>query len=196
MTISASDIAKLREKTGLGMMECKKALEEAGGDETKALEVLRKKGAAKAASKSERVVREGVVESYVHDNKIGVLVEVLAETDFVAKNDDFKSFVHDIALHIAASNPKYVSSSDVPTNEVEEEKKNLMAQDDMKGKPKEIAEKIVEGRIKKYFEQICLLDQPFIKDQDKTVGELLNGTIQKIGENIVISRFVRFELGN
>ena len=196
MTISASDIAKLREKTGLGMMECKKALEEAGGDETKALEVLRKKGAAKAASKSERVVREGVVESYVHDNKIGVLVEVLAETDFVAKNDDFKSFVHDIALHIAASNPKYVSSSDVPTNEVEEEKKNLMAQDDMKGKPKEIAEKIVEGRIKKYFEQICLLDQPFIKDQDKTVGELLNGTIQKIGENIVISRFVRYELGN
>ncbi len=194
--IKAADIAKLREKTGLGMMECKKALEEANGDENKAMDFLRKKGAAKAASKSEREVKAGMVEAYVHDNKIGVLVEVLAETDFVAKNDDFKSFVHDIALHIAAANPKYLSSNDIPTNEVEEEKQNLLEQDDMKGKPKDIAEKIVEGRIKKYCEQICLLDQPFIKDQDKTIGDLLNALIQKIGENIVISRFVRYEIGN
>jgi len=194
--IKATDIAKLREKTGLGMMECKKALEEADGDEKKAMEVLRKRGAAKAASKSERVTKSGVIEGYVHDAKIGVLVEVLTETDFVARNDDFKKFVHDVALHIAASAPRYLEESEIPSEELAREKKDLLEQDDMKGKPEEIAEKIVEGRLKKFKQEICLLDQPFIKDPDKTVGELLTALVAKIGEKIVISRFIRYELGN
>jgi len=193
--ISAKDIAQLREKTGLGMMECKKALTEADGDETRAMEILRKRGATKAASKAERKTCAGVIESYVHDGKIGVLVEVLAETDFVVRNDDFKAFIHDIALHIAAAAPKYVSESDVPSEEIDKEKEALLGQDDLRGKPAEIAEKIVEGRLKKFKQEICLLDQPFIKDPDKTIGELLIALVAKTGEKIVISRFVRYQLG-
>lgn len=193
--IKASDIAKLREKTGLGMMECKKALEECQGDEDKAQELLRKKGATKAASKAERVTKWGLIECYVHDGKIGVIVEILTETDFVARNEDFKSFAHDIALHIAASAPKYVSREDVPSSEVEAERKALLSQDDLKGKPAEIAEKIVEGRIGKFYEENCLLEQTFIKDQDKTIGDMLTASIAKIGEKIVISRFTRYQLG-
>ncbi len=193
--IKASDIAKLREKTGLGMMECKKALTEAGGDETKALQILKKKGAAKAASKAERVTRSGLIEAYVHNGKIGVLVEVLTETDFVAKNKDFTDFVHDIALHIAASSPKYVARQDVPEAELKKEKEELSSQDDLKGKPGDIVEKIVEGRLNKYFQEVCLLEQPFIKDPDKTINELLTELIAKIGEKIVISKFMRYQLG-
>jgi elongation factor Ts len=193
--IKASDIANLREITGLGMMECKKALEEANGDQNKALDFLKKRGATKAASKSDRSVKAGVIEAYVHDSKIGVLVEVLAETDFVTRNQDFKDFVHDIALHIAASSPIYVSTEDVPSEEVEKEKSALLEQDDLKGKSKEIAEKIVEGRIKKYYGEICLMEQSFIKDPDKKISDLLNAIIAKIGEKIVISRFIRYQIG-
>lgn len=193
--ISASDIAKLREKTGLGMMECKKALTECGGDEAKAMDLLRQKGATKAASKSERTTSAGLIEAYVHDGKIGVLVEILTETDFVARNDDFKKFIHDVALHIAASAPKYVSREEVDAAEIAKEKEALLNQDDMKGKPKEIAEKIVEGRMGKFYEEICLLEQPFIKDPDHKIGDLLTDLIAKIGEKIVISRFTRYQLG-
>ncbi len=193
--IKASDIASLREKTELGMMECKKALEEAKGDESQALEILRRKGASKAASKAEREVKSGIIEAYVHDSKIGVLLEVLTETDFVAKNEEFKQFVHDVALHIAASEPKYIESKEIPADLIEKEKDILLSQDDLKGKPKEIAEKIINGRMNKFYEQVCLLNQTFIKDQDKTIEDLLNSLIQKIGEKIVISRFVRYQIG-
>lgn len=193
--ITAKDIAQLREKTGLGMMECKKALTEADGDENKAIEILKKRGITKAASKAQRVVNSGVIEGYIHDGKIGVLVEVLTETDFVARNDDFKAFVHNLALHIAASNPRYVSASDIPKDEIDQEKKELLGHDDLKDKPAAIADKIIEGRMKKYYEVICLLNQPFIKDQESTINELLNALIAKIGEKIVITRFVRYQLG-
>lgn len=195
MAITVSEIASLRNKTGLPMMECKAALIEADGDEEKAIEVLKKKGFAKAAKKSERETKSGLIETYVHDGKIGVLLEVLTETDFVAKNDDFKEFVHDVALHIAAMNPKYISKAEVPANEIEKEKASLIEQVKATGKPENIAEKIVEGKLGKYFEEICLLEQPFIKDPDKTIGDLLTGLIAKIGENIIIGRFARFELG-
>ena len=195
MAIKASDIASLRNKTGLPMMECKAALEEANGDEDKACEILRKKGFAKAAKKAERETKSGLIETYVHDGKIGVLLEVLTETDFVAKNEEFKQFAHDVALHIAAMNPKYVSKDNVPEEDVLREKAILIEQVKAEGKPENIAEKIVEGKLNKYFEEICLLSQPFIKDQDKTIGTLLTDLIAKIGENIQISRFARFELG-
>ena len=193
--IKASDIAKLREKTGLGMMECKKALEECGGDDSKAIELLRKKGAAKAASKAERETKSGLIECYVHDGKIGVVLEVLTETDFVARNDDFKDFVHDVALHIAASAPTCVSRDDVNAEVVAEEKKILLEQDDLKGKPQEIVEKIVDGRLGKFYEENCLMEQAFIKDPDKKIADILTALIAKIGEKIVISRFVRYQLG-
>lgn len=195
MTIPVSCIASLRNKTGLPMMECKAALVEAGGDEDKAIEILKKKGFAKAAKKADRETKSGIIETYVHDGKIGVLLEVLAETDFVAKNEDFKEFVHDVALHIAAMGPKYLAKENVPTEELEKEKANLIEQVKATGKPAEIAEKIVEGKLGKFYEEICLLDQKFIKDPDKTIGELLTALIAKIGENIIISRFARFELG-
>ena len=193
--ITAKEIAQLRAKTGLPMMECKKALVEADGSEEKALEVLKKRGALKAASKIDRATKSGLIESYVHNGQIGVLVEVLTESDFVAKNEEFKNFVHDVALHIVASDPKYVKKEDVPAAELEKEKNDLIDQAKSEGKPEEIAKKIVEGRLGKFYSEICLLDQPFVKDQDKTIGDLLTEKIAKIGENIVISRFVRFELG-
>ncbi|MFA4996060.1 MAG: translation elongation factor Ts [Patescibacteria group bacterium] len=195
MTITAKQIAEFRAKTGLPMMECKKALTETSGDEEKALEFLRKKGIVKAAEKSERDTKAGLIESYIHNGgRIGVLVEVLSETDFVAKNEEFKSFVHDIALHIAAVNPKYVSKEEVPAEEIKEQKKNLEEQVAGENKPAEIVEKIISGKLEKYYSEICLLNQPYVKDPDITVGELLSSKIQKIGENIVISRFVRFEI--
>lgn len=196
MNITAAQIAEFRKKTGLPMMDCKKALVEAGGDEAKAIEVLRKKGIAKADSKSERTTKAGLIESYIHNGgQIGVLVEVLSETDFVAKNEEFKTFVHDVALHVAASNPLYVSREDVPAEKLEEEKKILVEQVKAEGKPEEIAKKIVEGKLGKFYSEICLLEQPFVKDPDSTVGDLLTALVAKIGENIVISRFVRFEIG-
>jgi len=194
--ITAQMIANFRKKTGLPMMECKKALIETGGDEEKAIEYLRKRGVTKAAEKSERTTKSGLVESYVHGGKIGVLVEVLSETDFVAKNEEFISFAHDVALHIAAASPKYLSKKDVPEEEIEEERKIFMEQLAGEKKPADIMEKIVNGKIEKFYSEICLLNQPFVKDQTMTVGELLTSKIAKIGENIVISRFCRFEIGN
>jgi len=197
MTITAKQIAELRAKTGLPMMECKKALVEANGDEKTAIEILKKKGLSKAAAKSERATKAGLIESYIHNGgRMGVLVEVLSETDFVAKNEEFKSFVHDVALHIAAMNPKYISKNEIPKEELESEKNILIEQVKAEGKPAEIAEKIVEGKLNKYFSEICLLEQSFVKDQDMTVGDLLGQKIAKIGENIIISRFVRFEIND
>jgi elongation factor Ts len=196
MNITAQQIAELRAKTGLPMMECKKALVEAGGDEARAIEELKKRGVAKAASKSERATKAGLIECYVHNGgKIGVMIEVLAETDFVTKNDEFKEFVHDLALHIAAMEPKYLSKDDVPANEVEEEKSIMEGQLKDSGKPQEIIEKIVAGKLEKFYSEICLLNQGFVKDPEVTILDLLNQKIAKIGENIVISRFVRYEIG-
>ncbi|HOM01233.1 MAG TPA: translation elongation factor Ts [Acetivibrio sp.] len=194
--ITAEMVKELRERTGAGMMDCKKALSEANGDMEKAIEILREKGLAAAAKKAGRIAAEGLVDAYIHgDGRIGVLVEVNIETDFAAKNEDFKAFVKDIAMHIAASKPEYISRDEVPAETVEKEKEILRAQALNEGKPEKIVEKMVEGRIDKFYKEICLLEQPFIKDPDKTVQQLLNEKIALIGENINIRRFVRFERG-
>jgi len=193
---SAKLVKELREKTGAGMMDCKKALVENNNDIEKAIEFLREKGLSAASKKAGRVAAEGIVDSYIHlGGKIGVLVEVNCETDFVAKTDDFKAFVKDIAMHIAASNPQYLSKEDVPEDAVEKERSVLKAQALNEGKPEHIVEKMVEGRIKKFYEEICLLNQPFVKDPDKTIEELLKEQIAKIGENVKIRRYARFQLG-
>lgn len=194
--ITASMVKELRESTGCGMMDCKKALQETAGDMEKAKDYLREKGLAAAAKKAGRIAAEGLVESYIHGNgRIGVLVEVNCETDFVAKTDEFKQFVRDIAMQIAASRPEYVSREEVPEEVIEREKRILTAQAQNEGKPEKIIEKMVQGRIDKFFKEICLLEQPFIKDTDITVQQLVTEKIAKIGENISIRRFVRFELG-
>lgn len=196
MAITAKEVQQLRTQTGAGMMDCKKALQETGGDMDAAVEFLRKKGLSKAAKKAGRVAAEGLVSSYIHGaGKIGVLVEVNSETDFVARNEDFQRFVKDVAMHIAASAPRYVKREDVPDAEVQKEKDFLLEQVQEEGKPEHIAEKIVTGRLDKYFKEICLLEQPFVKDPDKTVTDYLNDTIATIGENIIIRRFARFALG-
>ncbi|WP_270171810.1 translation elongation factor Ts [Paenibacillus sp. SYP-B4298] len=196
MAVSASAVKELREKTGAGMLDCKKALDEANGDMQKAIDLLREKGLAAAANKAGRAATEGVVESYIHaGGRIGVLVEVNCETDFVAKTDQFRDFVKDIAMQIAAANPKYVRREEVDGSELDKEREILTAQALNEGKPAHIVEKMVEGRLGKYYEEFCLMEQSFIKDPDKTVSELLNEKISKIGENISIRRFVRFELG-
>jgi len=193
--VTAEQVKELRERTGAGIMDCKKVLVETDGNMDKAIELLREKGLAKAAKKASRIASEGLVEAYIHNGKYGAMVEVNSETDFVAKNDEFKDFVRDIAMHIAAAAPKYVSRNEVPAEVVEAEKATLKAQALNEGKPAAVVEKMVEGRINKFFEEICLLDQPFVKDPDKTVQELLNDKIATIGENLVIRRFVRFERG-
>ncbi|MFS8512308.1 MAG: translation elongation factor Ts [Planifilum fulgidum] len=196
MAISAAQVKELREKTGAGMMDCKKALTEANGDMEKAIEILREKGLAAAEKKAGRVAAEGLVEAYIHaGGRIGVLVEVNCETDFVAKTEEFRSFVREIAMQIAAMNPKYVKRDEVPKEEVEKEREILRTQALNEGKPEHIVEKMVEGRLEKYFKEVCLLEQPFIKDGDKTVEQLVKEMIARIGENISIRRFVRFELG-
>jgi len=196
MAVSAAQVKELREKTGAGMLDCKKALEEAGGDMTRAAEILREKGLAAAASKAGRAATEGLVESYIHgEGRIGVLVEVNCETDFVAKTENFKRFVRDIAMQIAAAAPKYVNKEDVPEEELNKEREILRAQALNEGKPEKIVDKMVEGRISKYYGEVCLMEQQFIKDPDLTVAQLLNSMIAQIGENISIRRFVRFELG-
>ena len=195
MAITAEQVKELRDRTGAGIMDCKKILVETDGNIEKAIELLREKGIAKAAKKAGRVASEGLVEAYIHNGKYGALVEVNSETDFVSNNDNFKAFVKDIAMHIAAVAPKYVRREDVPAEVVEAEKATLKAQAINEGKPEAIAEKMVEGRMKKFYSEICLLDQPFVKDPDITVGELLTNLIAKIGENIVIRRFARFERG-
>ena len=195
MAITAEQVKELRDRTGAGIMDCKKILTEAEGNMDKAIELLKQKGMAKAAKKAGRIAAEGLVEAYIHNGKYGSLVEVNSETDFVATNDEFKSFVKDIAMHVAAAAPQYVKREDVPASVVEAEKKSQMEKAMAEGKPEAIAEKIVEGRMNKFYSEICLLDQPFVKDPDKTVGQLLTELIAKIGENIVIRRFVRFEKG-
>jgi len=196
MSFTANDVKELREKTGVGMMDCKKALTEADGDMEKAIEILREKGMATAKKKESRIASEGVVDSYIHmGGKIGVLVEVNCETDFVARADNFKAFVHDIALQIAAANPMYVTEDEVPQDVLEHEKQILRVQALNEGKPEKIIDKMVEGRIKKYYQDFCLLDQTFVKNPDKTIQQYLNETIAAIGEKITIRRFVRFVMG-
>jgi elongation factor Ts len=195
-TVSAALVKELREKTGAGMMDCKKALDQANGDLQKATEILREKGLAAAKNKAGRIATEGVVESYIHaGGRIGVLVEVNCETDFVAKTDSFRDFVRDVAMQIAAANPKFVSREEVSTEELNKEREILRAQALNEGKPVHIVEKMVEGRMSKFYEEVCLLEQAFIKDPDKTIQTLVNEKIATIGENISIRRFVRFELG-
>lgn len=196
MSVTANDVKVLRERTGAGMMDCKKALTEASGDMEKAIEILREKGLAAAAKKAGRIAAEGVVESYIHmGGKIGVLVEVNCETDFVAKTDEFRNFVKDVAMHIAAVRPQYVRREEVPAEVVEKEKEILRAQTLNEGKPEHIVDKIVEGRIDKFYKDICLLEQEFVKNSEQTILDLVNEKISKIGENISIRRFVRFEMG-
>jgi elongation factor Ts len=194
--ITADLVKQLRERTGSGMMDCKKALVEANGDIEKAIEILRERGLAAAAKKAGRIAAEGLVDSYIHgDGRIGVLVEVNIETDFAAANDEFKQLVKDIAMQIAAAKPEYVSREDVPADMIEKEKNILRVQARNEGKPEKIIDKMVDGRIEKFFKEVCLLDQPWIKDPDKTIQELVTEKIATIGENINIRRFARFERG-
>jgi elongation factor Ts len=194
--VTAAMVKELREKTGAGMMDCKKALIEAEGDIERAMEVLRERGLASAAKKAGRVAAEGLVESYIHaGGRIGVLVEVNCETDFVAKNDDFRNFVRDVAMHIAAANPTYVRREEVPSEDVEKEREILRAQTLNEGKPENLVDKIVDGRIDKFFKENCLMEQVFVKDSDKTIDTLLREKIATIGENISIRRFARYVVG-
>ncbi len=195
MSISASLVKELREATGAGMMDCKKALVETNGDMDEAVKYLREKGIAKAAKKSDRIAAEGIIASYIHGGRIGVIVEINSETDFVAKNEEFQEFGRDIAMQVAAAKPLYVRREDVPTEAIDAEKEILRNQALNEGKPAKIVDKMVEGRIAKYYKEVCLLEQPFIKDPDKTIDDLLKEKIAKIGENLSIRRFSRFEVG-
>lgn len=198
MAFTAKDVQTLRARTGIGMMDCKNALAATDGDMEKAIVFLREKGMATAAKKAGRIASEGVVDSYIHmGGRIGVLVEVNCETDFVARGDVFKSFVHNVALQIAAAKPVYVAKDEVPGGELEREKEILRAQalNEPKPKPADIIEKMVEGRIQKYYKEVCLLEQDYVKDSTKTIGQLLNETINAIGEKISVRRFVRYEMG-
>ena len=196
MEINAAQVKALRESTGAGIMDCKKALQEAQGDMDKALRILREKGLAGAKKKAGRAVADGVVDAYIHlNNRIGVLLEVNCETDFVARNETFRGMVHDIAMHIAAASPLFVSAEDIPPEVLEQEREIYRARALQEGKPEKVLDKIVEGRLKKYYEEVCLLDQPFVKDPEITVGELVQRTIASVGENIVVRRFVRYQLG-
>lgn len=194
--IGASEVKELRERTGAGMMDCKKALVETKGDMEKAVEILREKGLAAAAKRAGRIASEGIVESYIHGGgRIGVLIEVNSETDFVAKNEIFKLFVKDMAMQVAASSPLYVSREEVDGVLIEKEKEIYRAQALNEGKPEKIIDRMVEGRIEKFYKEICLLEQPFIRDTDKTVKDVLMDLIARMGENISIRRFVRYEMG-
>ena len=196
MAITASMVIELREMTGAGMMDCKKALSATDGDLEKAIDFLREKGLAAAAKKAGRVAAEGLVEAYIHGGgRIGVLVEVNCETDFVAKTDAFKELVKDIAMHIAATNPSYLKREEVPTAELEHEQAVLAEQARNEGKPEKIIEKMVAGRIEIYYKEVSLMEQPFVKDPDKTISDLITESIAKIGENISIRRFTRYQLG-
>lgn len=196
MGISVQEIQALREKTGCGMMDCKKALTEANGDNEKAGDILRKKGLASAAKRAGRTAAQGLVESYIHiGGKIGVLVEVNCESDFVARNTDFQAFVKDIAMQIAASNPRHIGREEVPEAILQREKDILQTQAKEEGKPAAAMAKIIEGRLNKFYSEICLLEQPFIKDPKLIVRDLLADMVAKIGENIVIRRFNRYQLG-
>ena len=195
MSISPEDIKKLRDMTGAGMMDAKNALVEAEGDFEGAIEILRLHGQASAAKRADREAREGVIESYVHAGKIGVLVEVNCETDFVARTDDFKNFAHDVAMQVAATNPEYVSPNDIPEQVIEKEKELYRAEMEGQNKPAEVFDKIVAGKLDKFYGSVCLTKQPFVKDPDTSLEKLTTELISKVGENVVIRRFSRMELG-
>ena len=196
MEINADLVKKLRKKSSAGMMDCKKALVESKGDMARAEEILKEKGLVKASKKASRAAKEGMIHSYIHPgSKVGVLLEVNCETDFVARNEMFKNLVHDIALHIAALAPLYISKEYVPKDVLDKERELYKKQALNEGKPENIVEKIAEGKLKKYYEENCLLEQLFVKDSDKNIGDLVKENIAKIGENIVIKRFVRYVVG-
>src|SRR3981189_2018041 len=197
VNISATQVKELREKTGAPLMDCKHALTEAKGDLEQAIVILRKRGASVAQKKASRVTSEGSVAQYIHaGGKIGVLVEVNCESDFVARTDDFKELVHDIAMHIAASDPKFIRKEDVTPADLEREKDIFLAQAVASGKPQNIAEKMVAGKMEKFYEEVCLLEQPFIKDQTINIAQLIAAKVGKLGENIAVRRFARFKVGD
>jgi elongation factor Ts len=196
MEISSKLVKELRDKTGAPMMDCKKALEKAIGDLNKALDYLREHGMAKASEKAGRMTREGLIYTYIHPGeKLGVLLEINCETDFVARTDDFRSLAKDVAMQVAATNPLAIKREEIPANLLEKEKEIYKAQALQEGKPEKILEKIVQGKLEKFFQESCLLEQPFIKDEDRTVKQRIDETIAKLGENITVKRFVRFRLG-
>jgi len=195
--ITASMVKELRESTGVGMMDCKNALKEADGDMEKATQILRKKGMSKAAKRAHREANEGVVEAYIHPgSNLGVLVEVNCETDFVANTDNFKKFARSLAMHIAASNPMGVKREDMDNNEIEKELELYKEQARLQGKPDKIIDRIAEGRIEKFYSENVLLEQPYVRDTDKSIQDLLNEIIAKVGENVSIKRFARFKIGD
>ncbi len=196
MQISASQVKELREKTGAGIMDCKKALSECKGDMEAAVKYLREKGLAAAQKKAGRTTAEGIVYSYIHaGGKVGVLLELNCETDFVARTEDFRQLAKDLAMHVAAMNPRYVSREEVPQDVIEKEKEIYMNQARESGKPEQVIGKIAEGKLEKFFKEVCLLEQPFVKDTEKTVEKLITEAVAKLGENINVRRFVRFKVG-
>lgn len=196
MEITSAMVKDLRVKTGAGMMDCKEALAASGGDFDKAIDYLRKKGMSAATKRSSKAAKDGTIASYIHmGGKIGVMVEVNCETDFVAKTDDFQAMARDVAMHIAATNPLYVGADEIPVEVLEREKAIYREQAQAEKKPEKIWDKIIDGKLKKYYEEVCLLDQKFVKNTDITVGTLLNNMIAKTGENMIIRRFARFQLG-
>ncbi len=195
--ITAQLVKQLRDRTGAGMMECKSALIEASGDLGNAEVVLRKRGIASAHKKAERVTKQGLIGSYIHSGgQLGVLVEVNCESDFVARTADFQELVHDIAMHIAAADPKFIRKEDVPAEAMDKERDVQRGRDDLKGKPANVIDRIVEGRMAKFYEEVCLLEQPFVKEASLTVGQLIKTKISKLGENISVSRFTRYKVGD
>lgn len=196
MSISVEMVKELREKTGAGMMDCKKALSETAGDIEKAIDYLRQKGLSEAAKRSARTASEGLIASYIHPGgRIGVLLEVNCESDFVARTEDFQALVKDIAMHVAAANPLYLRREDVSEDVLEREKGIYEAQAKEGGKPEKIVERIVQGKLEKYFQEVCLLEQPFVKDPDMNIGQLISSKVAKLGENIMVRRFERYQLG-
>ncbi|MCZ2114788.1 MAG: translation elongation factor Ts [Anaerolineae bacterium] len=196
MAITTEMVKELRAATGAGVLEAKKALEQHDGDFDKAVDMLREKGAARAAKRADRTAKEGLIELYAHPgNRVGVMLELNCETDFVARNEQFRELAHDLALHIAASSPRYLTTEDVPAAELEREMAVLKAQAITEGKPAEIADKIVAGRMAKYYEEFCLMEQPFIKDESVKIKDMLTDAIRVTGENIIVRRFARYELG-
>jgi elongation factor Ts len=194
--VSAKDVAALRKATGAGMMDCKKALEETGGDEEKAIEILRKKGAASAAKRSGRGTEEGVISSYIHaDGRKGALVEVQCETDFVANTDEFKALVKDLAMQVAAAAPRFVTREEVPASEIESERAIYRKQAEATGKPAQVIERIVDGQIERFYKDVCLLEQAFVKQSDRTIGDLVQEAIVRFGVNVAVRRFARYQLG-
>ncbi|GAB4275745.1 MAG: translation elongation factor Ts [Candidatus Promineifilaceae bacterium] len=196
MQITAAMVKELRDATGAGVLDAKKALESAGGDYDKAVNILREKGAARAAKRADRSANEGIIEMYAHPgNRVGVMLELNCETDFVARNEQFRELAHDLALHIAAMRPKYISREEVDAAELDNEMSVLKAQALAEGKPEQVVEKIVSGRLEKYYQEVCLLEQPFVRDDKVKIQDLITNAISTIGENIVVRRFVRYELG-